>query len=141
MSWLWFAVVQLISLAASLAGHALLILPCLLHAWEPVSARFDNRVIDRWSWGPLNYVYGNPEDGVSGAQALIWTATGKVPYMPGADPAWRAYCWNARNSANNLKYVFAWADGPLKTGTLWGRKYKIGWQLENGIKVPVVSWS
>jgi hypothetical protein len=113
--WLWFAVVQLISLIAMVIGWVLLIPFCVAHAWVPIGS------IDRWTWSPLNWMYGNPEDGVSGQYARIWNSTGTalVRYMPNASAAWRSYCWSAwRNSCNNLKYVFAHKDGPF-----WRREF------------------
>jgi hypothetical protein len=145
MAWLWFAVVQLVSLIAMVAGWLILIVPCALQAWHDVPSQFDpTRQVDAWSW-PINAVYGNPEDGVSGQHALVWDDSGhKVAYMPGSNPVWRAYCWSAwRNSTDNLKYVFAWAGGPFVKAdyTIFGktRTFRAGWQVENGIKVPVIS--
>lgn len=151
MIWLKFAAVQLAMLATTVAGWFLLIPFCLTQAWEttyPVDDRADKvsksikdgRTIDRWS-APLNYVYGNPEDGVSGQQARVWDPYGTLqPYMPGVPDWWRAYCWSAlRNSCDNLKYVFADPKGPLVTFKLFGRTAKIGWQMENGYNVPVLS--
>jgi hypothetical protein len=97
---------------AQLLGLVVLVPFCLLQAWEPCEST-DNpygrkpRTISRWSWAPLNAIYGNPEDGVSGGEALIWNSTGtaRVPYMPGAWAPWRAYCWSAgRNRADQLTH-------------------------------------
>lgn len=145
LAWVWFAIVQLVSLVAMVAGYILLIAPCLLHSWEPaLSTVGPTQQSDRWSW-PINAVYGNPEDGVSGQYAKVWVLPNKQePFMPDASPAWRAYVWSAvRNSADGLKYVFAWSKGPLVIHEyfLFGkpRTFKAGWQAENGIKVPVLS--
>lgn len=140
-AWTWYGYVQLIMGLATFLG--LFILPwfCMARAWRECGSPFDKtRQIDRWSWEPLNAVYGNPEDGVSGRYAKVWYFDGKhdavqVPYMPNAREWWRAYCWSAwRNSAGNLKYVFAWDKGPQAT---W-RGRKLGWWPENGYKVPVL---
>ena len=137
LPWAWFAVVQLISLVATVLGWVLLVPFCLSHAWKlgPKSIK-DERIIDVWSWASLNLVYGNPEDGVSGMFALV---QGNQEYMPSSKvPAWwRAYCWSAlRNSCDNLKYVFAWKGGPF-----WRREFgrfyvQAGW-YPNGL--PVLS--
>ncbi|MDE2105200.1 MAG: hypothetical protein KGL39_48695 [Patescibacteria group bacterium] len=146
-------------LTATLLGYVLLIPFCLAQAWKPSQyASIGQKMwitrgpVDRWSWKPLNYVYGNPEDGVSGQTALIWGSgadAGKlVPYMPGANAAWRAYCWSAgRNSAGALKYAFQWRGklpAPFKSGvfSVFGVSftYGFGWKLENGsFYVPVAS--
>lgn len=166
LAWIWYVIVQILMMAPFLLiwpfwhpdplvglflccltspiilGWILLIPFCIRQAWTADSKSIkDQRVIDRWNWKPLNWIWGNPEDGVSGQYALVWTRTGQVPYMAGADPAWRAYCWSAwRNSADALKYVFAWKNGPLlATFTLGGRVHKLGWQMENGYNVPVLS--
>ena len=109
-------------------GYFLLIVPCLAHAWEPCLSTINPfgrapRVISRWINPWLNTIYGNREDGVSGAEALIWPnpaqpgggplGDGRVLYMPDKDkpkwlPQWfwvalRAWCWSAwRNSTNEL---------------------------------------
>lgn len=157
IGWLCYLLVQLVTLCATLLGYVLLIPFCLAQAWQtsPVpsigqKAWITRGPIDRWSFGPLNAVYGNPEDGVSGQTALVWgsgTDAGKlVPYMPGANAAWRAYCWSAlRNSADQLKYVFQWRGSkpaPYVEGSfkLFGRTitYAFGWKVENGhFEVPV----
>lgn len=138
-AWLWFALVQLIMLAATVVGWVVLIPFCLGRRWgvDPKPSIKDGlRAIDRWEWEPLNYVYGNPEDGVSG----LWALTSAGDYMPGAWAPWRAYCWSAlRNSCDNLKYVFAWEQGPLLERSILGRNVKLGWQKENGFNVPVLS--
>lgn len=141
-AWSWFALVQLVSLIATISGWLILIPFCLAQAWtaDAHSIKDATRVIDRWSWKPLNKIYGNPEDGVSGQQALVWISGVNSPYMPTARASWRAYCWSAwRNSADNLKYVFAWKDGPLKKFTLFGKTHNVGWKMENGFNVPVIS--
>lgn len=133
MIWLKFIAIQLVMLLATIVGWVLLIPICLAQAWHKDFSVSD-RVIDVWPYVWMNKIYGNPEDGVSGQQALVWNAEGtaKVPYMPGAWAPWRAYCWSAwRNSADNLKYVFAGAPGqalPLLTFRLFNRTCKIGWQ-------------
>lgn len=115
LAWVLFVVVQLISLVAMVLGWFLLIPFCLAQAWKPAISTMDpTRAIDVWQWGPLNLMFGNPEDGVSGARALIWRNGARVPYMPNSWAPWRAYLWSAwRNSCDNLKYVFAWKGGPF----------------------------
>lgn len=149
-AWGYFWLAQLASIAATLVGYVLLLPFCLAQAWEmsPVPSIgqkpwLTRGPIDRWRWAPLNAVYGNPEDGVSGQTALIWgsgTEAGHlVSYMPGAAAWRRAYAWSAwRNSADNLKYVFQWRGAqpaPYKSGTfkLFGKlfAYDFGWQVEN----------
>jgi hypothetical protein len=105
------------------AGWFLLILPCLGHSWRPTTSTINPfgrapRTISEWdvtwystTW--LNDIYGNREDGCSGAEALIWNGPVRVLYMPDANkPAWlpqwlwgslRAWLWSAwRNSTNEL---------------------------------------
>lgn len=138
-AWTWFAFVQLVMLLATVCGWLILLPFCLAQAWKYTGRTSikDKRFVDGWDFIPLNYVYGNPEDGVSGQTALV---NGNQPYMPDAWAPWRAYCWSAwRNSADNLKYVFAWEQGPLIERSILGRNVKLGWQRENGVKVPVLS--
>jgi hypothetical protein len=141
-AWLRFVGVQVVMLTYTVLGWVWLIPYCLRRRWYETVSEFDvNRLTDQWIWIPFREIYGNPSvDGVSGTYARIWDGDRQIPYMATAWPPWRAYCWNCRNSAGGLKYAFAWADGPLKRGTWFGgREWKVGWQLENGIKVPVLS--
>lgn len=149
LTWPAFWAAQLVSAALTIVGWFVLIPFCAARAWRDSATPSinDGRVIDEWSFAPLNWIYGNPEDGVSGKDALIWTsATTRSEYMPGANDAWRAYCWSAwRNSTNNLKYVFRWRGSttPFASGsfTLFGKafNYGFGWKVENRVyKVPVV---
>jgi len=148
-AWVRLIAVQLVQLAATVLGLFILAPACIAQAWEYGGTSIkDKRGIDSWRW-PLNAVYGNPEDGVSGQYARIWSdgmPRTLARYMPGAGPRWRAYCWSAlRNSCNQLKYRFAWAAGPLCTRlvSIFGLKLqlKYGWQPENGYNVPVISIS
>jgi hypothetical protein len=130
---------QLLMTIATILGWFLLIPFCIGKAWS-VNARSikDGRPIDTWKYSWLNYIYGNPEDGVSGGCAVVWTSGSPGPYRPGLStwPGLRAYLWSAvRNSCDNLKYVFSIpGDGPI---VHWW-KFKFGYQRENGYNVPVV---
>jgi hypothetical protein len=138
--WIWYVIVQLIMMEFTILGWFLLLPFCLTHAWfrgtiALVSIK-DKRPIDAWKWNLLNYVYANPEDGVSGQCAIIYNNGLPGPYMPNAPAWWRAYCWSAwRNSCDSLKYRFAWGNGPQ--AVLFNR-WKVGWWPENGRKVPVL---
>lgn len=141
MGWLWFVIVQLISLVAMVLGWLVLIPFCLGQAWtiSTLSGSIkDGRHIDHWNAGWLRYVYDNPEDGVSGQQALVCNTDGQlVSYMPHAWAPWRAYCWSAwRNSADNLKYVFKRTGGPFRRWQIGDFYLQAGWNT-NGL--PVLS--
>jgi hypothetical protein len=148
LAWLYFALIQLVMLVTGVAGLVVLAPACYLHAWtEPDTLSIKSvprdRTVDRWSWGWLNAVWGNPEDGVSGQQAVLWIHGAPRRFMPGAEPGWRAYVWSAlRNPCDRMKYRFPWANGPLyqRQFSVFGRtlRFKAGWQLETGIKVPVL---
>jgi len=149
MAWLEavvFVVVEVLSLVGAALGYLILPIPCALQAWHDVPSQFDAaRTIDAWDWEPLNAVFGNPEDGVSGRYAMVWDNGAHVKYMDGRNPVWRAMCWSiGRNSADELKYVFRWrgsGPAPILRGTwLGGREWKAGWQVENGTPVPVLSF-
>lgn len=143
-AWTWFCLAQLLMLVLTIVGWLLLIPACLLRAWEPspYPSINDGRRIDRWRW-PINAIYGNPEDGVSGRQAMVWLNTStRGPFMPGAYPPWRAWVWSAwRNSADSLKYSLAlWIHGPHMTCRILGRTLSAGWSIENLRPVLVLSW-
>jgi hypothetical protein len=142
LGWLWFIVVQFLMLLATVIGWFALIPFCLAHAWEIKGKSIkDGRPIHSWKWPALNWLYGNPEDGVSGITARVWNSTGTAQqnYHPTNSPALNAYLWSAwRNSADNLKYVFAWSNGPYTEFRLLGRTFRVGWAMENGYKVPLL---
>lgn len=143
--WTWFWLAQLIMGALTIVGWVALIPACLLRAWEPspIPSINDGRAIDRWRW-PLNAVYGNPEDGVSGSDAIVWiNGTTRAPFMPGAYPPWRAWAWSAwRNPTDALKYTLALGvQGPqMQPRKLWGRTLRGGWSVENKRPVLVLSF-
>lgn len=90
-------------------GVILLPIICLLRLWEPSVSTVNPfgraaRPIDKWRWQWVQRVYGNFEDGVSGAFALIWVNGERVLYMPNAWAPWRALCWNFRNPIHNLNH-------------------------------------
>ena len=101
------------------AGYFILIVPCLSRAWEPCESTINPfgrapRPITRWINPWLNTIYGNREDGVSGAEALVWPnppvnkamtpfKDGRVLYRPNTWAPLRAWLWSAwRNSTNEL---------------------------------------
>ena len=133
LGWVLFVLCQLAMLAAQLVGLVLLIPFCLAQAWTPAvypSVKLGHGPVDRWSWGPLNYIYGNPEDGVSGQQAVL---IGGAPFAPGVWGPWRAYRWSAwRNSSDNLKYVFQWQGGPFFKWNNGKYHFQAGWN-EKGL--------
>jgi len=146
-----YVLAQLLSWWATAIGWGLLIYPCWKQLWKADATSTntvvtDRTTVDRWTWDWLNPVWGNPEDGVSGAYAVIRDATGKeVPggYMPFRDPRWRAYCWSAlRNSSDGLKYILEWPTGPLVVLTILGRQVRFGWlpmpQIKGSPRVPVL---
>lgn len=157
--WVRFALVQIVMFVFWVVGIVALIAPCVCKAWEtsPVpSIKDGKRIIDRWSWAWVRWLgLSNPEDGDSGQMALVH---GDQPYMPPGAwrervkplwlkstlnyllDVWRAYWWSAwRNSADGWKYRFAYEQGLLKEFVVLGVSHKIGWQRENGVKVPVIS--
>lgn len=90
------------------AGWFILIPFCLARCWEPCESTINPfgrapRPITLWRSAWLNSIYGNREDGVSGAEALIWVNGERVPYRPNTWAPLRAWLWSAwRNSTNEL---------------------------------------
>jgi hypothetical protein len=144
MIWLKFVAVQLVMLLATIVGWFLLIPFCYKRHWVVWKRKSikDGRPIDEWVYDWVQAIYGNPEDGVSGRTALVWNKEGsaQTAYAPTRVVWLNAYLWSAwRNSADNLKYVFADPKGPLITFKLFSRTCKVGYQMENGYNVPVFS--
>jgi hypothetical protein len=104
--------------------------------------------VDEWTW-PINWIYGNPEDGVSGRYAYGgWAGA----YNP-TGSRWKAFIWAAfRNWACGFNYLTwngrnapplfvtnytVWSWVPRAGGSV--RQFKIGWQLRYGCTVMVGS--
>lgn len=160
----WYVIGQVVSLLATLIGYFILIPICLFHLWtDPVYPGIKTQpagiMMDKFSL-PINFIYGNPEEGVSGKQALVWSVgvnpPVQVPFMPTPSgygkirtwlwDAWRAWNWSAwRNSCDQLKYTFGYSKGKLvsKFFTVFGKTFTVGvgWKPENGKMVSVFSWN
>lgn len=131
-SWLGFWVVQFIMLAVGVAGLLPVAIACALKAWEPEfstqwapDAPVKAHSIRVWSWGWMNYLWGNPEDGVA--------PTGG---------RWNAFVWSAlRNYSDNLKYVYAEPGGPFyaKNFTVFGRPFYVMAGFRNAAGLPTCS--
>jgi hypothetical protein len=123
MKSLGFYLGQIPQLALAPVGWIILAVPCALGAygdhgvksnkvWPPPYEHYNGRPIDTWDWQWLNAWFGNPEDGVSGQNALVWGDGVNAPYgqlyiYNATGSRWKAYCWSAwRNSVDALKYVF-----------------------------------
>ncbi len=142
LPWAYFVAAQALTAVCMLLGFVVLLLPCALEAWETspylsINPAHKGR-IDRWSWGWLNPIWGNPEDGVSGQKALVWVnGVTQRPYWPGCpSPRLRAYVWSAwRNSCDQLKYTLAVTRFGTPSVVIAGRR--VGWSVENGRPVLV----
>lgn len=141
-AWLYFALCELFALVVLFPLGLLIVgAACICRAWSsaavqpsinPQPGRPD---VDVWEW-PINAVYGNPEDGVSGEDALgSW-----VGFYNPTGSRWRAFMWSAlRNPANGFNYpTWRWAATPpllVKTYSLpilGTRQLKLGWQRRYG---------
>jgi hypothetical protein len=149
IAWIWFAICQvfafvvLMPLGWLIVGLAVL---CGAHTDMPVTASIKpmpgREYIDRWTW-PINAIYGNPEDGVTGMDALGPSWTGF--YNP-TGSRWLAFKWSGlRNWADGFNYITWIFSGtpPLlvKDYTFFGsqRQLKLGWQQRYGRTVMVCS--
>lgn len=109
-SWLGFWIVQFIMLVVGALGVLPIAAACAFRAWTPAistqwapDAPVKAHTINVWAWSWMNYLWGNPEDGVTGTPAYNPTTSG-----------WSAFTWSAlRNYADNLKYVYAEPGGPF----------------------------
>lgn len=129
MAWIYFAVVQLVALIATLVGWVILIPLSATRCWIMRESRyFPGRQIEVWRGGWLTWIWGNEEDSVIG------NAEHRARFK---DDRLGAYFWSAwRNSANNLRFIFRWQGGPF-----WRREFgkwyvQAGW-YPNGY--PVIS--
>ena len=129
MGWLLFIVVQLIAFVCTVVGWVILLPMAALGMWVTRQSYEYPKVVTAWRGGALTFLWGNEEDGVTGADF----------YLPHAPSRLRAYLWSAwRNSANNLRFVFRWRSGPFyrwQNGakTLY---FQMGW---NASGFPVLS--
>jgi hypothetical protein len=146
--WIIWAAMQVVNIVSDILSVIPIAVACLCCAWTTPAYQtlksipeVHRTAIDRWRYLP-NWLWGNPEDGVSGQQAYIWNSGKLVPYMPDADPRWRAFCWNMRNRSSGLKWLFS-SKNPrtyleLHVGS---HTSKLGFQTYDwaGVNVPVFS--
>lgn len=126
LGWAWFAVVEIVCLAAMVVGWVLLLPMAWLRLWRHGVSEHYGHIISVWRWRWVDKVWGNDEDGVLGADFYVR----RVPNV-----RWRAYLWSAwRNSSNNLRWLFAWPGGPYYR---WGTDS--GWRGHVGFK-PTEGW-
>lgn len=148
LAWAWFAACSLFGVLVLMpVGWVVVGAACVCKAWrfpyatsiKPIKGRAQ---VDGWSW-PINRIYGNPEDGVSGVDAYGpgWTGS----YNP-RGTRWRAFVWSGlRNWAAGYNYLtWAWGTDPplyIKDYSVLGRQrqLKIGWQARYGRIVMVCS--
>ena len=124
--WAWFVVVQLVCFAAMVVGWFLLAPLAAGKFWKEGWSEHYEYVINVWRWKWIDRVWGNDEDGVTGA--LFYRER-----VPGT--RWCTYLWTAwRNSSNNLRGVFARPQGPYYR---WGGTS--GWRGHVGFK-PITGW-
>lgn len=114
---------------------------CMAKAWDwpyatSIKVLPGRKEIDGWP-APFNRLWGNPEDGASGADAIgSWSGF----YNPDGT-RWLAICWNCRNWLAGFNYLtWPWASAapnyqtpytvpkwvPLIGGTV--RTPRLGWQ-------------
>lgn len=129
--WLYFVAVQLVSLLLSVIGWAILLPLALAGAWISQPSRIYERPVLAWRGGWLTYLWGNDEDGVTGA---LWYRT-----MHG-ESRWRAYLWSAwRNPVGNLRWFVRRTSGPFYRWISPNRRwyFQAGFRPDNGW--PVLS--
>lgn len=124
VGWLWFVIIQILSLCLMVVGWIVLIPFVLLKSWHTGNSPvYSDRNITMWNLSILDKIYGNWEDGV-------------VPpdwYMTGINTLWRTYMWTAwRNSTNNLRWIFLWKDGPWFQYRNKGYYFQAGWRPDTG---------
>lgn len=128
--WTYFWLVQLVYFICFLIGIFLLIPFTVLKQWKTRQSKQYDRQILCWKLEWLNYIWGNEEDGIDGAQFY----KDRIPSI-----RWRTYLWSAwRNSANNLRFVFNWkATGPFYRFEWRNWYFQAGFYKDNGW--PVLS--
>lgn len=152
MKWAYFALCELAAAAffwmplwwwrLPPIGLTVAILLCLSRSWSAASVNsikpMSSRVfVDEWV-APVNALFGNPEDGVSGRFAFgAWYGA----YNP-TGSRWRAICWNCRNWLAGFNYLtWPWASTPPLIVKPYGsHQLKLGWQQRYGRTVMVCSF-
>lgn len=132
-----FGVLVLFPLGLLLVGLA-----SLFKAWtfpyaKSIKPLPNRQLIDGWTL-PINLIFGNPEDGVSGVDAYGPSWTGS--YNP-TGSRWGAFVWSGlRNWAAGYNYLtWPWSSTPpLYVGPFVGSfAVEIGWQQRYGRTVMV----
>lgn len=103
--WLWFVLVQIIAFLGSAAGIVFLMPLAACRLWVSRPSKEYPYSVLAWRGGWLTYLWGNEEDGVTGA--VFYQTFIKNDRL-------RAYVWSAwRNSFNNWRFVVRWIGGPF----------------------------
>lgn len=107
------------------AGWVILLPMAAFKLWHvSESLHYPGRMITAWNCRWIDMVWGNAEDGVTGAPFYMK----RIP-----NERWRAYMWSAwRNSTNNMRW-----GGTLKGGPFFrhvGKKwiFQAGYRPDNG---------
>lgn len=137
LGWAWYVLMQLVGIPLFVGGLVIVGIAAWRNAITDKPAQdsikpllnYHRFTVDRWIW-PINAVYGNPEDGVSGIDAYggDW---GSGPFNGTTPPSrWKAFVWSGiRNWAAGFNYIsWPFASPPpfYQSPTNSGRKF--GWQ-------------
>jgi hypothetical protein len=121
--WLWFLVIQLVSLTLAIVGIPICAALSLLHAWRVEKSPVTGKLIDVWP--KAFWLWSNSEDGV--LPHWYWIA----------HPEWStervAFTWTAwRNSVGNLRFVpgVSGKGRPLVTWKMFGQPWHAGWSSD-----------
>lgn len=150
LGWVYWFIYQILGIALLFAGIIPIYIMARLHLWYERDSKFwmfPNNKVTAWRGGWLTFIWGNEEDGVTGAQWFLDQNADR--------PAWKnALIWaGVRNYADNMRllpgasFLAKKADVTIKetaTGyyayTGWrscyvfkafGKTYRIGWLLNN----------
>ena len=124
--WLYFAGFQVVCAALMVLGWVILLPAAACKFWEPAwSVHYPGSRINVWKWRWLDAIWGNDEDGVTGA-----------PFYQAqfADERVRAYMWTAwRNSTNNMRWASAIPGGVFIRWTSKSRRrFQMGFRPGDG---------
>jgi hypothetical protein len=126
MGWIFYVFVQVISFILMVVGWVILI-PFAWGRWWVLSpSPYYRRSVLQWRGGWATWLWGNSEDGVTGAE---WY---RIAY---GETRWRAYVWSAlRNPVGNLRWLVARKRGPFyrwisKNGKWY---FQCGFRPDNG---------
>lgn len=154
LGWLYWVVYQLLSLLATLIGIPLCYALATTRSWRLRDSKNQHykRQVTAWKYEPLTLLWGNEEDGVTGAEwfhkanqtrtdvqiAFEWSAlrnsANNMRLLPGAMAVLKKSDIIYRDTAHGFVATFGWRQ------CIEWRGFRIGWRITKAAEDGDYTW-